>query len=82
MSAQTLGRPEAATAASRSSRRTPGAARSAWLFLAPFGIFYLLFLVWPVAYMFITSFFTTTLADGRMIGLDHGHPFLRQVLNG
>jgi multiple sugar transport system permease protein len=29
--------------------------------VAPFGVFYLLFLVWPVIYMFITSFFHTTL---------------------
>ncbi len=28
-----------------------------------------------------TSFFTTRTRDGRMIGLDHGHPFLTQVLN-
>ncbi len=28
-----------------------------------------------------TSFFTTRMRDGRMIGLDHGHPFLCQVLN-
>jgi multiple sugar transport system permease protein len=36
-------------------------ARPAWLFIAPFAIFYLLFLIWPVFYMFITSFFNTTL---------------------
>jgi hypothetical protein len=28
-----------------------------------------------------TSFFTTRTRDGKMIGLDHGHPFLTQVLN-
>lgn len=27
-----------------------------------------------------TSFFATTNAEGKMIGLDHGHPFLAQVL--
>jgi hypothetical protein len=27
-----------------------------------------------------TSFFATRAADGKMIGLDHGHPFLAQVL--
>ncbi len=43
------------------SPRTAGMARSAWLFIAPFGIFYLLFLIWPVIYMVITSFFNTTL---------------------
>src|SRR3954453_20959539 len=38
-----------------------GMARSAWLFILPFGIFYLLFLIWPVIYMLITSFFNTSL---------------------
>ncbi|HEU5485695.1 MAG TPA: sugar ABC transporter permease, partial [Microlunatus sp.] len=33
----------------------------AWLFIAPFGIFFLLFLIWPVIYMFISSLFDTTL---------------------
>lgn len=28
-----------------------------------------------------TSFFTTRTRDGKMIGLDHGHPFLLQVLS-
>ena len=28
-----------------------------------------------------TSFFTARTRDGRMVGLDHGHPFLTQVLN-
>jgi hypothetical protein len=28
-----------------------------------------------------TSFFATRAGDGKMIGLDHGHPFLAQVLN-
>jgi len=28
-----------------------------------------------------TSVFTTSTRDGKMIGLDHGHPFLLQVLN-
>jgi multiple sugar transport system permease protein len=35
--------------------------RAGWLFLAPFGIFYVLFLIWPVIYMVITSFFNTTM---------------------
>jgi multiple sugar transport system permease protein len=42
-------------------RRPESAARTAWLFIAPFGVFYVLFLIWPVVYMFITSFFNTTL---------------------
>jgi len=35
--------------------------RAAWLFLAPFGILYVIFMLWPVVYMLITSFFNTTM---------------------
>jgi multiple sugar transport system permease protein len=38
-----------------------GEARPAWLFIAPFGIFFVLFLVWPVIYMVITSLFNTSI---------------------
>jgi multiple sugar transport system permease protein len=44
-------------------RRSPlsrGDGRSAWLFLAPFGIFYLAFLLGPTVWMLITSFFNTS----------------------
>lgn len=61
MTAQTLAPPRAATVSGRSPRRMPGENRPAWLFIAPFGIFYVLFLVWPVIYMVITSFFDTTI---------------------
>lgn len=44
-----------------SGKTMPGMTRSAWLFLAPFGILYVIFLIWPVIYMIITSFFNTTL---------------------
>jgi multiple sugar transport system permease protein len=44
-----------------SSDARPGEARPAWLMIAPFGIFFILFLVWPVIYMFITSLFNTTI---------------------
>jgi multiple sugar transport system permease protein len=40
-----------------------GEARPAWLFIAPFGIFFLLFLVWPVIYMVITSLFNTSIVE-------------------
>jgi multiple sugar transport system permease protein len=50
----------APTRASGEERRR-GETRPAWLFLAPFVIFYLLFLVWPVIYMFIASLFNTSL---------------------
>jgi multiple sugar transport system permease protein len=36
-------------------------ARSAWLFLAPFGIFYLAFLLGPTIYMLVMSFFNTSM---------------------
>jgi multiple sugar transport system permease protein len=37
-----------------------GDSRSAWLFLAPFAIFYLAFLIGPTIWMLITSFFNTS----------------------
>ena len=72
MTAQTLVPNEAVTAPRPGrARRQPRAAVAAWLFIAPFGLFYLLFLVWPVIYMFISSFFDTTLVKsgfGNFIG--------------
>jgi len=44
-------------------RRSPlyrGQSRGAWLFLAPFGIFYLAFLLGPTVWMLIASFFNTS----------------------
>ncbi|BDZ49507.1 sugar ABC transporter permease [Frondihabitans sucicola] len=44
-------------------RRSPlsgGDSRGAWLFLAPFGLFYLAFLLGPTIWMIITSFFNTS----------------------
>jgi multiple sugar transport system permease protein len=35
--------------------------RSAWLFLAPFGVFYLAFLLGPTIYMLVMSFFNTSM---------------------
>jgi multiple sugar transport system permease protein len=61
MSAQTLAPPTAETTTAEPGAGRSSSAKAAWLFIAPFGIFYLLFLVWPVIYMFITSFFRTTL---------------------
>jgi multiple sugar transport system permease protein len=51
--------PAEETTLPRSSRKSE--AGPAWLFIAPFGIFFLLFLIWPVIYMFISSLFDTTL---------------------
>jgi multiple sugar transport system permease protein len=65
MSAVATQRPGSAAAlTTRPSSKTDtrrGEARPAWLFIAPFGIFFLLFLVWPVIYMIITSFFNTSI---------------------
>jgi len=38
-----------------------GDPRAAWLFLAPFGVFYLAFLIGPTIYMIVASFFNTSL---------------------
>jgi len=68
---QTMAPPPTTTRKPVDGERRPSAARAAWLFIAPFGIFYLLFLLWPVVYMFITSFFDTTLVRpglGSFIG--------------
>jgi multiple sugar transport system permease protein len=72
MTASTIERPRPASVPAPSPGRRPSNAKPAWLFLAPFGIFYLVFLVWPVIYMFITSFFDTTLVKtgfGNFAGL-------------
>jgi multiple sugar transport system permease protein len=60
------------TRQARSLRRTrsgrgPGrSARSAWLFIAPFGIFYLAFLLGPTVYMLVMSFFNTSLVHSGL----------------
>ena len=71
MTTQTMPAPAAATDTLERTETRPSAARAAWLFIAPFGIFYVLFLLWPVIYMFITSFFRTTLVKpgfGEFVG--------------
>ena len=52
---------DAATTSPR--RRVHGRDQSkvAWPFMAPFMAFYVLFFIWPVIYMFISSMFNTTL---------------------
>jgi len=59
--------------------RTHGMARAGWLFLAPFGVFYLLFLIWPVIYMVITSLFNTSMVRnglGSFAGFANYHEML------
>jgi len=48
------------TSVLRRSALNRGNGRGAWLFLAPFGIFYLAFLLGPTIWMLITSFFNTS----------------------
>lgn len=62
MTAQTLAPPRSVVV---STRRRPAASmpetKPAWLFLAPFALFYIAFLLWPVIYMFIGSLFNTSI---------------------
>jgi multiple sugar transport system permease protein len=48
------------TTVRRSSQFARANSRGAWLFLAPFGIFYLAFLIGPTIWMLIASFFNTS----------------------
>ena len=48
--------------------------KPAWFFLAPFAIFYVLFLIGPTLYMFVSSFYNTSLVQeglGGFAGLDN-----------
>ncbi|CAI9405500.1 carbohydrate ABC transporter permease [Aestuariimicrobium sp. T2.26MG-19.2B] len=45
----------------KTGEAAPRETRIAWAFLAPFAVLYVLFLIWPVIYMVISSFFNTTL---------------------
>jgi multiple sugar transport system permease protein len=67
MSATTATRATPSTAPvarpSSTSDARRGEAGPAWLFIAPFAIFFVLFLVWPVIYMVITSFFNTSIVE-------------------
>jgi multiple sugar transport system permease protein len=81
MSTQTLAPSDAVTAEHDRDSRSSNSTAAAWLFIAPFGIFYLLFLVWPVIYMFISSFHDTTLVRsgfGNFIGFGNYRQMLSQ----
>ncbi|ARC57377.1 L-arabinose transport system permease protein AraP [Frondihabitans sp. 762G35] len=62
--APTLARPARLAGSSSLKRRQAplnrGDSRGAWLFLAPFGLFYLAFLLGPTVWMLVTSFFNTS----------------------
>lgn len=67
--------PLSRTPSTRRARRSPlhlRDARAGWLFLAPFGVFYLAFLIGPTIDMLVTSFFNTSLVKpglGSFAGL-------------
>ncbi|PZF58331.1 sugar ABC transporter permease [Curtobacterium sp. MCSS17_008] len=63
--APVLTRPTDAATVSRRARprvhpTNRGQGRSGWLFLAPFGLFYVAFLLGPTVWMLVTSFFNTS----------------------
>jgi multiple sugar transport system permease protein len=60
--------------AARTHRPLDTSHRAAWGFLAPFGLFYVVFILGPLAYQFVSSFFSTSLVRpgiGRPLGLDN-----------
>jgi multiple sugar transport system permease protein len=71
MSTQTLA-PKATPVTTRDQPRgTRKEAGPGWLFIAPFAVFFVLFLIWPVIYMLIASMFDTTLVTpgfGNFVG--------------
>ena len=73
MSAETITRPgTAATSTLRKDGLRKGETRPAWLFLAPFALFYVLFLIWPTLYMVVASLFNTSIVKeglGTFAGL-------------
>jgi multiple sugar transport system permease protein len=68
MTSQTLSvsRPRTTAATTGSSAGSIRPQRPAWLFLAPFTVMYLLFLVGPTLYMIVASFFNTSLVRGGL----------------
>ncbi|GAA4964514.1 sugar ABC transporter permease [Kineococcus glutinatus] len=64
MSAPTITEPGVAATTARAPRGVRSAeTRPAWLFIAPFALFYVVFLIWPTAYMVIASFFNTSVVQ-------------------
>src|SRR6476659_3960388 len=63
MSTQTLA-PKATPVTTRDQPRgTRKEAGPGWLFIAPFAVFFVLFLIWPVIYMLIASMFAPPLVS-------------------
>ncbi|WP_432501576.1 carbohydrate ABC transporter permease [Kineococcus arenarius] len=64
MSAPTITQPGAAASQPlRKDRMRAGDTKPAWLFIAPFALFYVLFLIWPTVYMVVASFFNTSIVQ-------------------
>ncbi|WP_334172785.1 carbohydrate ABC transporter permease [Sinomonas sp.] len=64
--------PRTGSTKSAAVRQQPRQSRPAWLFLAPFAIVYLVFLIGPTLYMLVASFFNTSLVKsgfGSFAGL-------------
>lgn len=60
--------------AARKHRPLDTSYRAAWGFLAPFGLFYVVFILGPLAYQFVSSFFSTSLVRpgiGKALGFDN-----------
>jgi multiple sugar transport system permease protein len=58
--------------AARTQHPLDSSHRAAWGFLAPFGLFYVVFILGPLAYQFVSSFFSTSLVRpgiGSALGL-------------
>lgn len=68
MTSQTLSvsRPRTTAKTTEASAGRSRLQRPAWLFLAPFTVMYLLFLVGPTLYMIVASFFNTSLVKGGL----------------
>lgn len=84
MTTDTAAPPRDVTAepAQRSSARYPHT-KPAWAFLAPFSLFFVLFLVLPVVYMVVTSFFNTSVVKpglGSFAGVGNYQEMLTRPL--
>ncbi len=67
MTAQTLSPPAGAPIGTRRSRGTRSSeTRPAWLFLLPFVVLYLVFIIGPTIYGFVMSFFSTSLVKSGL----------------
>jgi multiple sugar transport system permease protein len=74
VTAQTLAPPRSTVEPARRTRGDNADGKAGWLFVAPFAVFYLLFLIVPTLYMIVASFFNTSLVKtglGSFAGLSN-----------